>query len=79
MGKGLVSAVVVVSVSLGIAGCTSEPVQSICNDAPKFERAISEVNAENADYKAELLGDVAEYAADTGNCPAYAGQGEEDE
>jgi hypothetical protein len=60
-----------------LTGC-GEPVQSICNDAPKFEKAISNVDAENATMKAELLEDVGEYAASPGNCPAYAGQEDHD-
>ncbi len=62
---------------LAIAPMACEPVQSICNDAPKYERAISAVDAENIEFKQELLGDVAETAA-AGNCPGYEGMGEED-
>jgi len=79
LAKKVLLRAVVASLSMGMLGCSSEPIQSVCNDAPKFEQAISRVSAENAEFKAELLEDVAEYAADTGRCPDYAGQGEEDE
>jgi len=50
--------------------------QRVCNDVPKYERAISDVRAQAPDFKSELLDDVAEAAAEA-NCPGYEDQGDD--
>ena len=64
--KKLISVVAV----LGVLAVGCEPVQSICDDAPKYTKAISEVDAKNPEFKAELLEDVSE-AATEARCPGY--------
>lgn len=61
---------VAITAVLGMLAMGCEPVQSICNDAPKYMDAISAVEAENPEFKAELLEDVSE-AATSANCPGY--------
>ena len=69
---------VLTAAGLAAAGCGEQAeVRAICDAAPRAERAIYEAELP-PEMTNELLDDVAEYAADTGHCRAFEGQGEEE-